>query len=183
VNAAGYAAVERLRDGRPLEVRALRPADRAEFLAAFERTSEESRYRRFFAPKRTFSEREIEFYLNVDFVSHVALVAVIEESGRPVIAGGGRYIVSEPGRAEVAFAVDDLHQGLGIATRLMRHLVLIAREAGLRELVAEVLPDNASMLKIFERCGLATTTRREGGVVHVTMALTGPDPGVSGEGG
>jgi RimJ/RimL family protein N-acetyltransferase len=173
VNAAEYAVVERLRDGRQLEIRALRPADRAALLASFERTSEESRYRRFFAPKRTFSEKEIDFYLNVDFVSHVALVAELEEGGQRVIAGGGRYVVSEPGRAEVAFAVDDEHQGLGIGTRLMRHLVAIARAAGLRGFTAEVLSDNTAMLKVFERCGLATTTRREGGVVHVTMALDG----------
>jgi RimJ/RimL family protein N-acetyltransferase len=171
VNAADYSAVERLRDGRQVEIRALRPADRAGLLAAMERTSDESRYRRFFAPKRTFNEQEIEYYLNVDFVSHVALVAVLEEGGHPEIVGGGRYIVSEPGRAEIAFAVDDPHQGLGIASRLMRHLVGIAREAGIKELVAEVLPDNAPMLKVFERCGLAATTRREGGVVHLTMKL------------
>jgi hypothetical protein len=96
VNAADYSAVERLRDGRQVEIRALRPADRAGLLAAMERTSDESRYRRFFAPKRTFSEQEIEYYLNVDFVSHVALVAELDQNGRPVIAGGGRYIVSPP---------------------------------------------------------------------------------------
>jgi ribosomal protein S18 acetylase RimI-like enzyme len=70
--------------------------------------------------------------------------------------------------------VDDPHQGLGIATRLMKHLIAIARAAGLRELTAEVLPDNNAMLKVFERCGLTATTRREGGVVHMTMALDGP---------
>jgi RimJ/RimL family protein N-acetyltransferase len=171
VNAAEYSAVESLRDGRRVEIRALKPADREGLAASVRRTSEETRYRRFFAPKRSFSEKEIEFYLNVDFVNHVALVAVLDEEGRPVIVGGGRYIVSEPGSAEVAFAVDDPHQGLGIATRLMRHLVAIAREAGLRELTAEVLPDNTAMLKVFERCGLAATTRREGGVVHVTLGL------------
>ena len=174
MKASEYAAVEPLRDGRALEIRALRPADREGLAASVRRTSEETRYRRFFAPKRSFSEKEVEFYLNVDFVGHVALVAVLEEAGQPVIVGGGRYIVSEPGRAEVAFAVDDPHQGLGIATRLMRHLVAIARAAGLRELTAEVLPDNAPMLKVFERCGLAVTTRREGGIVHLTMALGGP---------
>jgi RimJ/RimL family protein N-acetyltransferase len=176
VSAAGYSAVERLRDGRQVEIRALRPADREEFLAAFERTSEESRYRRFFAPKRTFSEKEIDFYLNVDFVGHVALVAVLEEGGQPVIAGGARYIVSEPGRAEAAFAVDDPHQGLGIATRLMRHLVLIAREAGMTELVAEVLPDNTPMLAVFARSGLAMRQTRDGGVIHVALALAGDGP-------
>jgi RimJ/RimL family protein N-acetyltransferase len=177
VRAADYSAVETLRDGRQVEIRALRPADRARLLDAVERTSEASRYRRFFAPKRAFSEKEIEYYLNVDFVSHVALVAVLEEGGRPVIAGGARYIASEPGRAEVAFAVDDPHQGLGIATRLMRHLVGIAREMGIKELVAEVLPDNAPMLKVFERSGLAMTVRREPGVVHVILDLSGRDAG------
>jgi GNAT superfamily N-acetyltransferase len=171
VKAADYSAVEPLRDGRRLEIRALRPADRDGLAASVRRTSEETRYRRFFAPKRSFSEKEIQFYLNVDFVSHVALVAVLEEGGHPEIVGGGRYIVSELARAEIAFAVDDPHQGLGIASRLMRHLVGIAREAGIKELVAEVLPDNAPMLKVFERCGLAATTRREGGVVHLTMKL------------
>ena len=171
MKAAEYSTVERLRDGRELEVRALRPADRADLLAAFDRSSEESRYRRFFAPKRTFSEKEIEFYLNIDFVSHVALVATIEEGGKPVVVGGGRYIVSEPGRAEISFAVDDPHQGLGIATRLLRHLVAIARASGMKEFFAEVLPDNTSMLKVFEGSGLGVTTRREPGVVHFTLVL------------
>jgi GNAT superfamily N-acetyltransferase len=171
VSAAEYSAVEPLRDGRRVEIRALRPADRAGLLEAVAHMSEEALYRRFFAPKRAFSEKEIEFYLNVDFVSHVALVAVLEEGGRPVIAGGARYIVSAPGRAEVAFAVDDPHQGLGIATRLMRHLATIARAAGIAELYAEVLPDNRPMLAVFARSGLPMRQTREDGVVQVALAL------------
>lgn len=176
MNAADYAAVEHLRGGLLLQIRALRPADRAELFAAFERTSEELRYRRFFAPKRAFSEREIEFFLNVDFVSHVALAAVLEQGERQMIVGGGRYVLSDPGCAEVAFAVDDPHRKLGIGTRLMHHLVVIAQQSGIREFVAEVLPDNTPMLKVFERCGLAMTTHREAGVVHVTLDLSGCGP-------
>jgi GNAT superfamily N-acetyltransferase len=172
-----YSAVETLRDGRRAEIRALKPADRAGLLEAVAHMSEEARYRRFFAPKRAFSEKEIDFYLNVDFVSHVALVTVVDEAAGPVIAGGGRYIVSEPGRAEVAFSVDDAHQGHGIGSALMRHLVVIARDAGMKALIAEVLPVNASMLKVFERSGLPMRTRREGGVVHVTLDLARRDAG------
>ena len=171
MDAAEYAATECLRDGASLRIRALRPGDRAEMLAAVGRFSKESLYRRFFAPKRTFSEREIEFFLNVDFKSHVALVAVLSEAGEELIVGGARYIVSQPGRAEVAFAIDDPHQKRGIATHLISHLIAIARAAGLQEFIAEVLPENVPMLKVFERCGLAMTTRREGTVVHVTLAL------------
>jgi GNAT superfamily N-acetyltransferase len=180
IQPAAYAVVERLRDGRAVTIRAQRPADRAALLAAFERTGETSRYRRFFAAKRGFSEREIAFYMNVDFVGHVALVAELEEGGQAVIAGGARYIVTEPGCAEVSFAVDDPHQGLGIGSRLLRHLIVLARAAGLKTLVAEVLPDNAPMLKVFERSGLPTTVRRETGVVHVTMSLAFRDAAAAG---
>ena len=173
MNAARYAAVERLRNGALLEIRALRPDDRAGMLAVIGRASKETLYRRFFGPKQSFSEREIEFFLNVDFTSHVALVALLAEDGRQVIVGGARYIVSRPGCAELAFVIDDLHQKLGIATLLITHLIKLARAAGLKEFVAEVLPENQPMLKVFTRCGLAMTTRRERGVVHVTLALAG----------
>jgi len=158
-----------------LEIRALRPDDRAGMLAVIGRASKETLYRRFFGPKQSFSEREIEFFLNVDFTSHVALVALLAEDGRQVIVGGARYIVSRPGCAELAFVIDDLHQKLGIATLLITHLIKLARAAGLKEFVAEVLPENQPMLKVFTRCGLAMTTRRERGVVHVTLVLKPPE--------
>jgi RimJ/RimL family protein N-acetyltransferase len=168
---SNYSIVEPLRDGARLQIRALRPADRDELLGAVGRLSEESIRRRFFAPKRHFSEREIEYFSNVDFVTHVALVAVLDEDGQPTIVGSGRYIVTEPGVAEVAFIVDDAHQGLGIGGRLMKHLATIARDAGLRELVAEVLPGNAAMLAVFRKSGLEVESKHAGGIVHVTLRL------------
>lgn len=171
VDAAQYSAVEPLRDGRPLEIRAYRANDQADLLAAVGRTSAQSLYRRFFTVKRSFSDREREFFLNVDFVNHVALMAWLEEPGRRVIAGGGRYVVVQPGKAEVAFVVVDAYQGLGVGAALMRHLASIARAAGLRELTAEVLAENAPMLKVFEKSGLPMTTAREVDVVEVTLRL------------
>jgi GNAT superfamily N-acetyltransferase len=76
-----------------VEIRALRPNDRADLLAAINRTSAQSRYRRFFGPKRSSTDQETAFFVNVDFVNHVALVALIDEEGPSMIAGGGRYIV------------------------------------------------------------------------------------------
>jgi len=170
--ASEYSAVEPLRDGRRVEIRALRPADRDDLIAAVGRTSDQSLYRRFFGARRGFGEQEIAFFLNVDFVDHVALVAVADEGGRPVIAGGGRYVVVQPGKAEVAFAVVDEYQGQGIGAALMRRLAAIARAAGLKELIAEVLPENIAMLKVFEKSGLRVSTRREPRVVHVALGLS-----------
>jgi len=166
-----YSEAEALRDGRRVEIRALRPEDRDDLVAAVRRIGTESLYRRFFAIKREFSEKETSFFVDVDFVNHVALIAVVEEGGKPTIAGGGRFIVLSPGQAEVAFAVVDKYQGQGLGTTLMRHLVAIARRAGLRELLADVLPDNRQMLNVFQKSGLPVSTRRDAGSLHVTLRL------------
>jgi RimJ/RimL family protein N-acetyltransferase len=171
LEAAKYSAIECLRDGRRVEIRALRPKDQVDFVAAVGRTGSQSLYRRFFGAKRNFTQQEIEYFLNVDFVTHVALVAVREEDGRHTIVGGGRYVVAQPGKAEIAFMVVDEYQGQGIGAALMRHLTMIAREAGLKELTAEVLPDNLSMLKVFQKSGLRLSTKRESQVVHVALQL------------
>ena len=167
-----FSTIEVLPSGQRVEIRALTPADREDMLAAVGRTSTQSIYRRFFNVRRHFSEAEISFFLNPDSVRHVALVAVAEEGGTPVIAGGGRYVVINPGQAEVAFAVVDQFQGQGIATALLRHLSSIARKAGLQEFVAEVLPENTAMLKVFEKIGLEATTRRESQTIHIVLKLS-----------
>jgi RimJ/RimL family protein N-acetyltransferase len=170
-DAAEYSAAEMLRNGLRIEVRALKPSDRPDLLAAANRTSPQSLYRRFFGTRRGFTEKEIASFLNIDFLGHVALVAVVEEGGQPVIVGGGRYVVVEPGKAEVAFTVVDQYQGQGIGAVLLRHVTTIARTAGLEELTAEVLPDNSAMLRVFETSGLPLDVKREPGVVHVTLQL------------
>src|SRR5262245_38621075 len=171
-DASRYQAAETLRDGRRLIVRAFAPEDAAGLGAAVDRTSAQTLYRRFFTVKRHFSQRETEFFFNIDFVDHVALVAEIEEAGKPAIVGAGRYVVVAPGRAEAAFTVIDAYQGQGIGKALLHHLIGIARAAGRRELLAEVLPENGPMLKVFERSGLRMGTTRDSEVVHVTLALS-----------
>ena len=166
-----FSSVETLRDGRRVEIRALRPEDWKGLVEAVNRSSVESVRRRFFSVRRHFSEREIDLFTKIDFVSHVALVVVAEEGGGPHIIGSGRYIEVEPGRAEIAFALVDEYQGLGIGASLMRHLAALARDAGLRELIAEVLPENLAMLKVFQKSGLNPATTRDAGVIHVRLPL------------
>ena len=125
--AINYAARELLRDGGQIEIRALRPEDEADMLAAIGKTSAQSLQRRFFVMKRHFSDKERAFFMDIDFKNHVAIVALAEEAGRKAVVGGGRYIVFEPGRAEMAFVVIDAWQGRGVGSILMRHLVKIAQ--------------------------------------------------------
>src|SRR4029078_3500071 len=98
--AIDYTARELLSDGGQIEIRALRREDETDMLAAIGKTSAQSLKRRFFVRKRHFSDKELTFFLDVDFKNHVAIVALADEAGRKVIVGGGRYVVFEPGRSQ-----------------------------------------------------------------------------------
>ena len=169
--AADFSEIETLRDGRTIVVRAWRPSDRPGLMAAFGRISDETLRLRFFTAKRHFSDKEVAHFTEVDFVKQVALVAVANERGGPAIVGAGRYFVVGPDLAEVAFALVDDYQGNGIGTALMRHLISIARRAGLQKLIANVLPDNQPMLGVLRKCGLPLETRRDRDAVCVTLEL------------
>ena len=88
------------------------------------------------------------------------------------IVGGGRYVVAESGSAELAFMVIDAWQGHGIGGLLMRHLIVLAREAGLRQLVAEVLPENIAMRRVFDKFGFRLGERQEPQSITLVLALT-----------
>jgi RimJ/RimL family protein N-acetyltransferase len=168
---ASYLAHEHLGNGAQIEIRLLRPSDEADMLDLIKRISTQSLQRRFFAVKRDFSEKERAFFMKTDLRNHVALVALTREEDRPVIIGGGRYIVFETGQAEMAFMVADDWQRQGIGSLLLRHLVKIARDAGLQELTAEVLSENAAMLKVFAKFGFRPVAQPDPQTIHLILPL------------
>lgn len=172
-----YRERARLLDGREVVLRAIRPEDKEALLEGFHRLSDRSVYFRFFRPKKELSPAELAYLTEVDFEKHVALVAAIEEDGEERGIGVGRYIVGpEPSRAEMAFAVDEEHRGLGVATLLLSHLARIARASGLRELYGFVLYENRAMLEVFEHAGFPMKRRLEGHGLEVILEV-GPGRG------
>jgi hypothetical protein len=93
-----YSATETLRDGRTVEIRAQSSQDREAMHAAIARSSSRALYRRFFAVRREFSEKETDYFLDIDFVNHVALVAVANEAGQPTMSSAGGTFSSSPVR-------------------------------------------------------------------------------------
>lgn len=166
-----YLVAESLRDQRLVTIRAIRPEDRGLLIGAIDQVSPDSMYLRFFSVKTHFSDDELKKAVEVDFDNVVALVAELEEDGQKNIVGGGRYFRTNTG-AEVAFLVKDAYHGLGLGSRIFKHLVIIARAAGIRQFEAEVLPGNKGMLSLFARSGLPVTKSQTSDAVHLTIALT-----------
>ena len=82
------------------------------------------------------------------------------------------------GAAEIAFAVADHAHHRGIATLLLEHLVSAARNSGIRTFTADVLAENAAMLKVFAAAGLRVRRSQADGVTELAFDLPagGADP-------
>ncbi|MFB9200376.1 GNAT family N-acetyltransferase [Nonomuraea spiralis] len=157
-----------LADGGTAHVRPIRPADADRLRAFYSRLSDESIYFRFFGPRPRLSDRDVERFTNVDYDNRVALIATIGAEMVAVI----RYDRTGPGEAEVAFLVEDAHQGRGVASVLLEHLAATARERGIERFVADVLPANMKMMGVLRQAGYTAQSRFADGVVRMTLDLT-----------
>jgi GNAT superfamily N-acetyltransferase len=170
-----FSCAETLKNGLAVTIRHLRVDDRERIARAVRQLDRESVYTRLFSYRNELTEVGLDRIMRVDPEREVALVVTARVGNDEVVIGSGRYIVSRTdgqGRtAEVAFVVEEDYQGLGIASRLLRHFVRIAREQNISALEADVLAGNKSMLAVFERTGLPMTKGRDGGTMHVTLAL------------
>jgi len=152
-----------LADGATVHIRPIRPSDADAILALHSRFSERTRYLRYFSPYPRIPARDLHRFVNVDHADREAFVAAL---GGDLIAVG-RYERLDPDSAEVAFVVEDAHQGRGVSSVLLEHLAAAAREAGIRQFAAEVLPENAKMMRIFTDAGYVVDRHYDDGVVDL----------------
>ncbi|MCZ4119316.1 bifunctional acetate--CoA ligase family protein/GNAT family N-acetyltransferase [Streptomyces sp. H39-S7] len=165
-----------LRDGGIAHIRPIGPDDAQRLVDFYEQVSDESKYYRFFAPYPRLSDRDVHRFTHHDYDDRVGLAATvgdefiatvrydrIDADGRP--ASGDAY------RAEVAFLVQDAHQGRGVASALLEHIGAVARERGILRFIAEVLPANRKMVKVFTDAGYTQQRSFTDGVVHLELDL------------
>ncbi len=163
-----------LRDGRTAHLRPIRPDDRDRLVEFYSRVSPESKYYRFFAPMPELSDRDLYRFTHVDSVNRVAFILLV---GEQMIAVG-RYDSLDGKEAEVAFLVEDAHQGRGIGQLLLEHLAQAGRERGIDRFVAEVLPDNQPMIHTFRDAGYQVASEYEEGVMLLEFPIDPTDTAI-----
>ncbi|GAA2487965.1 hypothetical protein GCM10010393_19190 [Streptomyces gobitricini] len=169
-----------LRDGGTARIRPITTDDAERLVSFYEQVSDESKYYRFFAPYPRLSAKDVHRFTHHDYVDRVGLAATI----------GGEFIAtvrydrinaqglpaSAPAdEAEVAFLVQDAHQGRGVASALLEHIAAVARERGIRRFAAEVLPANNKMIKVFTDAGYTQKRSFEDGAVRLHLDLEPTD--------
>jgi len=165
-----------LSDGRTVQIRPATPEDFAAVKAMHEAMSPDNAYLRFFSLSKTASGQEARRVTREPGLDHAALLAVY---GGEIVGVASYEAERDSGgkTAEIAFAVADTMHQRGIATLLLEHLVSLARARQVETFTAETLSENISMLRVFSDAGLPVTSRREDGVVAITIPLTHDDTG------
>ncbi|GGZ36771.1 bifunctional acetate--CoA ligase family protein/GNAT family N-acetyltransferase [Streptomyces poonensis] len=169
-----------LRDGGTARIRPITVDDAERLVSFYEQVSDESKYYRFFAPYPRLSAKDVHRFTHHDFVDRVGLAATV---GGEFIAtvrydrinADGLPASAPADEAEVAFLVQDAHQGRGVASALLEHIAAVARERGIRRFAAEVLPANTKMIKVFTDAGYQQKRSFEDGVVRLEFGLEPTD--------
>lgn len=168
-----------LRDGTPVVIRPIRPEDEPLMVTFHEGLSAQSVYFRYFHMidlERRIAHERLSRICFTDYDREIVLVAERRHgsTGAREIIGVGRLTkLHGAGQAEVAAVVADRFHNLGLGSELTRRVIEIARSEGLSKVIAEMLPDNLSMQKIFRHFGFKLQHAPEEGVVKAALTLAG----------
>jgi acetyltransferase len=143
-----------LRDGTPLVIRPIRPEDARLEQRFVAQLSERSRYLRFMYVLNELTPEMLSRFTQIDYDREMALIAVADDEHGAEQVGVARYIVDADGReCEFAVVVADRWQGRGVATRLLRDLIAVARDRRLERMNGVVLRENVNMLALARDLG------------------------------
>ncbi|MDX6411821.1 MAG: hypothetical protein QOE91_1337, partial [Gaiellaceae bacterium] len=164
-----------LRDGSTMRFRPPQARDSVALLEFFRNLSDRSLYLRFHGHP-AIDELLVDPVLEPDWIERGALVGL---EGDRIVSLASYMRLRDAASAEVAFAVADELQGRGIATRMLERLGALANVVGIEEFVAEVMPDNSAMLRVFAEAGYETSRVTESGTTEVRLRLAPTDVLVS----
>jgi GNAT superfamily N-acetyltransferase len=138
-----------LLDGTHVVIRPIRKEDVALERAFIERLSPESRRMRFLGLVKEPSEELLHNLTDLDYRRDMAFIALVHRDGKTLEIGVSRYSTSDDGRScECAVTVSDEWHHLGLATLLMRHLIDVARQRGIRTMFSYDAVENVEMQQL-----------------------------------
>ena len=158
---------------RAATVRPVKPDDGDLLQDLFARLSSATVYNRFFRTKDRLTDEELEYFTNVDYEERMAFRLVLRGSSWSALDATTDLTTNN--KAEVAFVVEDQHQGRGIGTLLLQLVSEHARDIGIGGFQAFVLGDNYGMMRVFRNSGYKLTRKLEDGVYEVDFPTTYTD--------
>ncbi|MBW1867381.1 MAG: GNAT family N-acetyltransferase [Deltaproteobacteria bacterium] len=163
--------------GVKIRFRPTRPSDETAMRHLFYRFSKSAIHSRFFFPISIMPHKKMQAYVNIDYRTDISVVALLGEPKNETIIAEARFAkIDEEEFGDLAFFVDEAYHGLGIASYMYRMLIQMAKDKGLKGLVAEILEHNKAMLQVFEKGELKVFSQNENGFFKLAMPFKEDTP-------
>ena len=168
----------RLRNGREVLIRPIRPEDAVPLRAAFVLLQPDEVRQRFLHPMKELGVQEAERLTRPDPRREFALVAAEPlPPGEALVGAVARLAVDDNGPdAEFAILVSHYVAGMGLGRHLMRRLVRWARGRKLRRLYGDVLESNLPMQALAASLDFRREPADSPGLVRMVLDLPPPRP-------
>lgn len=151
-----YSDTLRTRQGEALNVRFVEPRDTEELQHYFRSLSTRSRYNRFFGALSELPKGLLHEFLQVGERERFTVVATMMMDGFETIVAEVRYAFHpETSTLEFGLSVNDLWQGHGIATALLKNLECRAAALGAEHIFGDTLRSNQTMISLARKSGFA----------------------------
>ncbi len=164
--------------GLQVTFRRLRPEDAPYIVDLFEHLSSQSRYQRFQIPLEhpdpAWVEKTAHDLADVREPGEGWLAFADLPDQPDACIGGGRFISTGPGEAEVSVTVRDDFQGQGLGAEILRLLFVEARGVGIHTLTAYVQAANQSVFRMLARVGIPYRRSTHQGETRIELDLSEP---------
>jgi acetyltransferase len=148
-----YETLWKLRDGRTVLLRPIKPEDEPLWLEMFQSFSDESVHKRFFYMIKDTPHAVRARYCNIDYNKEIAIVAELKDEQRKIL-GVVRLTIDTDGKSgEIAFIVADPWQGLGLGSKMVEYMIEICKDRGLETIYALTLADNHGAIRLLKKKG------------------------------
>ncbi|MGC1254747.1 MAG: bifunctional acetate--CoA ligase family protein/GNAT family N-acetyltransferase [Candidatus Acidiferrales bacterium] len=164
-------------EGLEILFRPIRPEDEPMMVKFHGTLSDESVYLRFFHMEQLSSRVAHERLLRKCFIDYDQEMALVAERTDPdtgqreIVAVGRLTRARTANQAEVAVLVSDRYQRHGLGTELVQRLIQVASDQKIREIVANILPENLGMRALADHFGFAIRKSDDPGMVVAVLTL------------
>jgi acetyltransferase len=153
-------------------LRPIKPEDERLWFNLLESCSHESLYTRFRTVFHWKSHQVASRYCFIDYEREIAIVAETIENGERKFLGVGRLIAeTDLKTVEYAILVMDQWQNQGLGSILTNYCVDIAKQWGMKKVVAYTNSDNPRMVAVFRKLGFEIFPQPDGSAVDAVMTF------------
>ena len=159
-----YETYFKTRDNKKVIIRPVRTTDEPLLKELYYSLDERDRYLRFFEVKKEFTHSKTQQEVNIDYENIFSIGAFIGDiSDQEMIGNASYHYNPRNNMAEFDFLIKKEWRGRGVASFLYRHLIIIAKEKGIKGFYGNIHIQNRKTVQIIRKGGYTKITPPEAG--------------------